>query len=56
MQRDIWIKVTYEIDTNNRLEITPIERVKAMVEEDMIDYFAMDEGFCGLDVEVEDRE
>lgn len=56
MQRDIWIRVTYEIDTDNGLEVTPIERVKVMVEEDMIDYFAIDEGFCGLNVEVEDSE
>ena len=56
MQRDIWIRITYEINTDNRLEVTPIERVKVMVEEDMIDYFAIDEGFCGLNVEVEDSE
>lgn len=56
MQRDIWIKVTYEIDTDNNLEITPTERVKNMVEEDMLEYFAQDEGFCGMEVDVEDSE
>lgn len=56
MQRDIWIKVTYEIDTDNNLEITPTERAKNMVEEDMLEYFAQDEGFCGMEVDVEDSE
>ena len=56
MQRDIWIKVTYEIETDNNLEITPTERAKNMVEEDMLEYFAQDEGFCGMEVDVEDRE
>lgn len=56
MQRDIWIKVTYEIDIDNGLEITPAKRVEDMVYDDMFEHFGQDEGFCGMDIVVEDSE
>lgn len=56
MQRDIWIRVTYEIDTDNRLEITTAKRAEEMIYDDMLEYFAQDEGFCGMDISVEDSE
>ena len=56
MQRDIWIRVTYEIDTDNGLEITPAKRVEDMVYDNMLEHFGQDEGFCGMDIVIEDSE
>lgn len=56
MQRDILIRVTYKIDTDNGLEITPANKVEDMVYNDMLEYFCQDEGFSCLEVEVKDNE
>lgn len=57
MKRIIKITVTYDLSNPDfeKLQITPRETVKKMVEEDMIEQFGQDEGYLGIEVEVIDE-
>ena len=57
MRRIIKVIATYDLDSPdlNGVQITPKERVKKMVEKDMIEQFGWDEGYLGVEVEVIDE-
>ena len=56
MKRIIKVTVTYDLDDSllKESQITPKERVKSMVTEEMVEVFGEDEGDCGVDVEIID--
>lgn len=57
MKRVIKIEVTYDLDNSwleGGVQITPKERVKSMVTEEMVEVFGEDEGYRGVDVEIID--
>lgn len=57
MKRIIKVTATYDLSNPDfkRLQITPKETVKKMVEVDMIEQFGQDEGYLGIEVEVIDE-
>ena len=57
MKRIIKVTATYDLDYPDLigLQLTPTERVKEIVEEEMIEYFCEDEGYLGVEVEVIDE-
>ena len=56
MKRIIKVTVTYDLDDSwlKESQITPKERVKSMVTEEMVEVFGEDEGYRGVDVEIID--
>jgi hypothetical protein len=57
MKRIIKVTATYDLDDEPylSLSITPKETVKQIVEDEMVEYFAWDEGYLGIEVEVIDE-
>ena len=57
MKRYITVNVQYDLGCKELKfqDITPVNDVKKIVENDMKDYFGWDEGYEGLTVSVEDK-
>jgi len=53
--RQIIITVDYNMEEFHISQITPNQKVKEMVEKEMIEKFGWDEGYLGVKVEVNDK-
>ena len=53
--RQIVVTVDYNMKEFHVNQITPNQKVKDMVEKEMIDHFGWDEGYLGVKVTVQDE-
>lgn len=53
--RQIIITVDFDMRQFRNNEITPKQKVKEMVKEEMVENFSCDEGYLGVKVEVNDE-